>query len=498
MLVVTGLATSATISGYITTSDGNGVQGIIIDANNGGTSDSTDPNGHYELMVPSGWSGIVTPNRIHWGFTPESQSYSNVLVDQTNQDYTASRQIFIHTTASLSQGRSSPVAATAGNKAIFAGGKPASGSSRSNVVDIYDVVTGEWSTATLSQARTALAAAAIGKKVFIAGGLLSGECGYSDVVDIYDIGTNVWSTDSLSQARGSLAATAVGNKLLVAGGLACLGSWQLKSDVVDIYDTNSSLWSTAALSQPRFSLVATTVGDKAIFAGGKAGTYSNPTSRVDIYDANTGAWSRTELSQDRAYIAATTIDGKAIFAGGNVSGGFIGGETDVVDIYDVNTEQWSTATLSQARFALAATTVGNKAFFAGGQYGDRQFSNCIDIYDASTGEWSTTTLSLSQARSWLAATTVGNRAIFAGGGWYNGVYYYSDVVDIFTLYRPGDTDNDGDVDMRDFAKFALAWRSSWGDIDFNEVCDISEPYNNVIDEADLAVFCENWLVGTTP
>jgi hypothetical protein len=75
------------ISGYVTNSNGTGVAGVMISANNGGGSDTTDINGFYEIIVPYSWSGTVTPSKTDWGFIPASQVYSNVTSDETNQDY---------------------------------------------------------------------------------------------------------------------------------------------------------------------------------------------------------------------------------------------------------------------------------------------------------------------------------------------------------------------------------------------------------------------------
>ena len=59
----------------------------------------------------------------------------------------------------------------------------------------------------------------------------------------------------------------------------------------------------------------------------------------------------------------------------------------------------------------------------------------------------------------------------------------------------GDFEPDGDVDLADFAVLASAWRSSEGDGNWNSVCDISDPPDEVIDMLDLVVFTANWLVG---
>jgi len=57
----------------------------------------------------------------------------------------------------------------------------------------------------------------------------------------------------------------------------------------------------------------------------------------------------------------------------------------------------------------------------------------------------------------------------------------------------GDFDDDGDVDFKDFAVLAAAWLSQPGDANWNAACDISIPKDNIIDEHDLMVFCDNWF-----
>lgn len=57
----------------------------------------------------------------------------------------------------------------------------------------------------------------------------------------------------------------------------------------------------------------------------------------------------------------------------------------------------------------------------------------------------------------------------------------------------GDFDDDDDVDFKDFTILAAAWLSEPGQPNWNADCDISMPSDKIIDEFDLAVFCENWL-----
>ena len=59
----------------------------------------------------------------------------------------------------------------------------------------------------------------------------------------------------------------------------------------------------------------------------------------------------------------------------------------------------------------------------------------------------------------------------------------------------GDFDGNRDLDLRDFAVLAEAWRSINGQPHWNPACDISRPKDNVIDERDLKIYAHNWLIG---
>jgi len=59
---------------------------------------------------------------------------------------------------------------------------------------------------------------------------------------------------------------------------------------------------------------------------------------------------------------------------------------------------------------------------------------------------------------------------------------------------PADFEPDTDVDLEDFAVFAAAWKSRQGDQNYEPLCDLAEPKDNFIDERDLAVFAESYLI----
>ncbi len=77
------------ITGYIKNACEIPIAGVAVDANNGGGSDITDANGHYEVWVGNNWSGIVTPSKAYYTFDPNNKAYTNVLEDKTDQNYAA-------------------------------------------------------------------------------------------------------------------------------------------------------------------------------------------------------------------------------------------------------------------------------------------------------------------------------------------------------------------------------------------------------------------------
>ena len=54
-----------------------------------GGSTLADGSGLYSFTVPYGWSGMVTPSKADYSFTPINRTYVNVISDQAGQDYAA-------------------------------------------------------------------------------------------------------------------------------------------------------------------------------------------------------------------------------------------------------------------------------------------------------------------------------------------------------------------------------------------------------------------------
>ncbi|MBN1788166.1 MAG: PASTA domain-containing protein [Sedimentisphaerales bacterium] len=77
------------IEGYIKNACDEPIADIAVDANNGGSSDTTDANGFYEVWVDIEWSGTVTPSDDYYTFSPAGITYTDVTSDQSEQDYEA-------------------------------------------------------------------------------------------------------------------------------------------------------------------------------------------------------------------------------------------------------------------------------------------------------------------------------------------------------------------------------------------------------------------------
>ncbi len=69
------------ISGYILNPGDRPISGVTVTANNNGGSCVTNANGLYELSVPYGWSGTITPTDPENTFNPTERIYSLIVID---------------------------------------------------------------------------------------------------------------------------------------------------------------------------------------------------------------------------------------------------------------------------------------------------------------------------------------------------------------------------------------------------------------------------------
>ncbi len=78
------------ISGIITTDDGQPLAGVQIDGL--AYSVRTDATGHYSIDRLEGWSGTLTPVTPGYVFSPSHREYLDLQADQPNQDYIGERR----------------------------------------------------------------------------------------------------------------------------------------------------------------------------------------------------------------------------------------------------------------------------------------------------------------------------------------------------------------------------------------------------------------------
>jgi len=98
-----------TVSGTLTVG-GSPLAGVAFAATNGGVCASSNASGQYSCTVAYGWTGSVMPSSSGYTFTPASRSYSNVVANQTAQDYTA---VILYVVSGTVTAGGSPLAAVA-------------------------------------------------------------------------------------------------------------------------------------------------------------------------------------------------------------------------------------------------------------------------------------------------------------------------------------------------------------------------------------------------
>ena len=289
----------------------------------------------------------------------------------------------------LSEGDGHVAVASAGNKVLFAGGWNLSSTvtigEATSRVDIYDIVTHNWSTAELSVARINMGVAVSGNKIFFAGGYDTDGAAFLwkyNNVDIYDASTNTWSVDSLSSARSGVAGAAVGSKIFFAG-----GGWPL-SNVVDVYDLATNSWSASALSEARERMSGVAASNRIYFAGGQ---HFNSSNRIDVYDNATASWSVSSLIEPKSGMASIVFGNKIYWAGGITNFGPASSQhSNVVEIKDLVTNTSSQACLFQPNSNFSAVSKNDKIIFF---TGTGAVKNKFDIYDPATNIWSIGVLS---------------------------------------------------------------------------------------------------------
>jgi hypothetical protein len=290
---------------------------------------------------------------------------------------------------------SSKSVTTVGSKTIFAGGYNPNFSGQGapfhaalDDVYIYDQTTAQWTLGHLSAPRGNITALTVGDKAVFAGGDLGaspgGPVGASNVVDVYNNSTGNWTTGHLSEPTNYMATAVVGHKAY----FVTIYNPNTQHKAVDIFDAESGQWSTIEVPVQGFIESETAVGNKIVFLAESGGHQDGPRSVrgtliAEVYDTQTNRWSTHYLGQS-AFDPNIAVKGnQAVFLGGDtrdVSGPNTGFR--IARVFDARTGAWSTSRPPRAigRSATTAVSLGKDIVFVA--------SNSLEIYHPSTSSWS--------------------------------------------------------------------------------------------------------------
>ena len=190
--------------------------------------------------------------------------YSQINEDNVTSDVLAYDPSLTFTTAPLlSVARANVKGASAGNYALFAGGRA---DGFCTTVDAYNASLTRTTATALSSTKNNSAAATVGNHAIFVGNTAS--------ADIYDASLTKTSAAILSTARTGLAATTVGDYAIFSGG-----------GVADFCDASLTR-SNIGTSMTGYDMGAATIGDYALFAGGHSGEKSDTAyDSVEVYTA---------------------------------------------------------------------------------------------------------------------------------------------------------------------------------------------------------------------
>jgi hypothetical protein len=169
---------------------------------------------------------------------------------------------------------------------------------------VFNLTSNTWTNTTLNQARRNLAATSVDNRY----ALFVGGSGPSNVVDIFDSLSGMWNTTTLSRPTSIPATTSLGNLAFFGGGDNSNPNQPF--DAVYIFNSASQTWSTTTLSQARTWIAASSIGEIVAFGGGWNGSTSFAV--VDIYNVTSNTWFTTTLSQPRHHLASTLSTTKVL------------------------------------------------------------------------------------------------------------------------------------------------------------------------------------------
>jgi len=274
----------------------------------------------------------------------------------------------------------------------------------------------------------------LGDKIYVIGG--RERPGFkTDVVEVYDLKSKEWSTAApLPVGLDHFGLSANNGKLYLVGGTM---SNDTLSNKLYVYDPNRDKWDNGKpMPFARTALVANFIDGK-LYAIGGIDNAHNVLTTNQVYDSKTDSWTeKAPMPTARHHMTSSVVDGKLYVIGGRLLGDGIDRPVNEAlsnfndnEMYDPVTNTWTKLEqMPTKRSGLTSAVVGTDIYVMGGQSVNGTFG-ANEKYDTSNNTW-VTEPSLPTPRLGLRAVAA-NDTIYVFGGQGPARGLISSFVEIF-------------------------------------------------------------------
>jgi N-acetylneuraminic acid mutarotase len=278
----------------------------------------------------------------------------------------------------------------------------------------------------LPEAYYNMGCASVGTKIYLFGGYDGSS--RKNVIRVFDVETRTMATLSvtLPSVRQGVSCVSLGSKIYLFGGEKTKSSTGYLSEIC-VFDTETETIITLSATLPGqcSEMACARVGTKIYLFGGR--NYNK--SKQDIYMFDTETETVTTLSKQlpatRAYMSCATI-GTKIYLFGGYSAYSSSEMYDTIYRFDTETEVIETldATLPTACGRMGSAIIGTKIYLFGGTNLDT-----INVFDTETETIETLNTTLTEPSDSMGCAAIGNRIYLFGGNKLN-------TITKFTLTSP--------------------------------------------------------------
>lgn len=245
---------------------------------------------------------------------------------------------------------------------IYIAGGIKSNFDRTNVVEMFDTVSGTWSTkANMPTIRARAAGFSIGNNGYCVGGIDANGT-VLNINEVYDSTTNSWSTKTsypmpiissgvATETLGYIIGGETNNNVLTGSGYS--------------YNPTSNAW-TEIIAKPTLTRGHTLATDgNVIYAIGGIDNNKNTLGINEAYTISSNTWSQKDtLAVPRSYLASFVQSGMIYAVGGLNSSWY---SVDTNEKYDIANNEWITdMPMNYKRSSLNALVSGTRGFAIGG------------------------------------------------------------------------------------------------------------------------------------